>query len=152
MKPTFLTFNAVVNANVHDSMMRARIVAAAVGLALCNAAPLPTSAVDNPASFFVSTVQPSANNALSQLNENVIFDCKTACEFFRSFWLMRYAVAHPLSRPLYAINDCFFDSICGVGNFVSPQSQEFLNKYGKEVLIVAMAASEVFAELASCNG
>lgn len=151
MKPYFNTFNAAADVAIRDKMQRTRIIALAVALALSNEATIPSSQVDSAASHFITVIRPATDVALSAFNENVIFDCKAACDHFRSFWLLRYTAAHPTSRSLFSLADSFFESIFGVGSFMAPETVAFLNAHKSEVLMVAMAAAEAFAAMKAEN-
>lgn len=151
MKPHYIAFNAAADTAIGDSLLRSRILAAGLALAMANTAELPSSMVENPSLHFSSHVQTAANGTLSAMNEALVFDCKAACEQLRGFWLLRYTAAHPVSRPVYTLGGNFFESICGAGSFLAPEVLDFINANHHAILMVAMAAAQLLEAIKAEN-
>lgn len=144
MKQEFIPFNQSADLNVTDTTQRGKIIALAVAHALANLAALPSSAVESPASHFNLQVAPEARSMISLWNENAVFDAKACLEYMRSFWMLRYAAVHPITRPLYSAENCsFFEATMGVGMYVPTELQPYLNQYKNQILFLSTSAAEV---------
>jgi len=146
MNSKYLGFNNAVNQLTTDSIQRSKIVAVAVAYAVATMAALPSSPVDSASNQFSMSVLPEARNIISDFNENMVFDCRESVDAVRSFWLMRYTAAHPLSTPLFSVERSFFENIIGVETFVSPDFYEFVNKYKTEILRLYIVAAGIIAD------
>ena len=108
--------------------------------------------VENPASHFTTAVLPGLQNTLSCLNEELVFDCKAAIDHVRNFWLVRYSAAHPITRPVFTIWSTFFESVLGVGAFVSQETMEYCNEHKQELFSVTSAMNDLLESVKGTNG
>lgn len=128
---------------ISDSTQRAGTIVAALALAISNLAQLPSSEVDNPASYFNLQLLPNINKIISEWNENMVIDAKACVEQTRIFWQLRYTAAYPMSRPIYSFDYGFFDTVFGVNTLVSSELKDFLNDNKNQVLALSIVAAEI---------
>ena len=146
MKPQYFEFTQTADSVIRDGTVRSRILAAAIAFAFARSALLPSSPVEVPAAHFNSQVKQQLSQALSEFNENVVFDLRSSVELLQVFWLMRYTAAHP-GQIISAVSECsFFDAFTGAHLLVSSADCEFLNTYKKEILLMAAAACKVICQ------
>lgn len=143
MNAMFSSFNRGADLSVKDSFQRSKIIAAALALAISNLACVPSTEVESAAAHFNTNVMPEVNRMVSLWNENMVFDYRACIEQTRSFWMLRYTAAHPISRPVYSLDTNFFESAMGVGTFVSAEMQKFLNENKTTILYLGTIAAEV---------
>lgn len=144
----FAAFNASCNKAIPDALVRPRIVAAAVALAVATQASLPTSAVDNVTLHFSTQVMQPMHSEVSRLNEELIFDARQACDYTRMFWMVRYNAAHPVIRAAFDSGFSFFDNLNGVAFAASPEAVEFFNKYKNDILALGAEVTSLLCEIA----
>lgn len=143
----FAAFNTACNKQIPDALLRPQILAAAVALAVVNQAALPTAAVNNPSLHFAEQVLTPAGVEISNLNESLIFDCRSACDYARMFWMVRYNAAHPVARAAYGDTFSFFDNLSGVAFAVPPAAKEFLDVNKSQILALAADVQNLLCEL-----
>lgn len=143
MKPIYFNFSKAADTAITDSTKRTKILAVALAVAASNLASLPTSQVDSPSNHFNMQVLSQVREAVAEFNENIVFDCKATLDYVRIFWMLRYTAAHPLTRPIYSLNFNFFESVMGVGTFVSPELQCFVNEHKDQILYLSTIAAEI---------
>jgi hypothetical protein len=147
MMPKYAAFNAAADRVIADQLLKTRIIAAAVAMAVAGQADMPSAAVDNPSMHFNSVVLSAATRELSELNENLIFDAKLAIEYARTLWMVRYNAAHPPARPVYTTNCTTFEAVAGVGFCVSQDVYEFCNANKVAILTLSALACELLCEM-----
>ena len=143
MKPIYQSFNKNTDMMVGNPVNRARIIAAALAKAMCDLCPLPTSPVEGPSSYFNLQVLPALRPTVSDWNENMVFDARSCVDLIRAFWLLRYTAAHPISRPVYALDKSFFESIMGVGTFIASDTAVFFEENKQAILFLSTCAAEI---------
>jgi hypothetical protein len=151
MKATYIPFNDQAGRQITDGTKRSEILAAAIGRAVANVMPLPTSQVDSPAGFFNVTCLPQVRELVSEWNENVVFNAKCATDYARAFWMLRYVAAHPNARPLYNGAYGFFDTIGCVSTYFSEDQHAFLNENKETILALSTSASFLISAMECVN-
>lgn len=151
MNPKFLPFSMDADRLISDGSVRLCILAAAIGRAIANAQPLPSSQVENPTNFYLNQVAPQARDLVSVWNENLILNTKETLEYVREFWNLRYHAAHPNSRPTYVGQYGFFDTISGMPMYFSDDDHKFLNQYKDVILTLSSLASFRIADMMEAN-
>lgn len=152
MKTQFLSFSAALDRLPVKPQDRSCVINVAIATALAAAAPLPTSAVENPQLFFSQTVEQDLLRQLDGFNESLVLDVNATIEAMRAIWLVRYNAAHPFTLPTYAAGGCsFFESLFGVQTYLSPLDCEVYNRNAAAILHLAGVASGIVQSLKS-NG
>lgn len=116
------------------------VLGAAIGLVASQLAPLPTSDVSDPQSHYALFVTPLVNQIIGEFNEVLIMDAKFGKLVAEQLWQIRFLAANPLSKQFLVPTYGFIDTIVGAGNFVDPETHEFLNRYKNEILALAQLA------------
>lgn len=88
-------------------------LARAVGYSL----DLPTSQVNDPASFYIGNVQTLAEQIVSQVNEQVSVDVLKTCDLIKAVWTFRYRLVYNANNPSVR---AFLDSLVRVGSTEFP--------------------------------
>jgi len=145
MSPIYTPFIQKANLVITDPLNRLAIMTSALALALSNIQHLPTTQVEDPSNYFKINVVPGLNAIVSEWNESMVLDPKAVIDQARTFWLVRYTAAFPLSRLMYAAKGDFFSTVFGVYGVVSPALQEFLD--GSCKLAILTLANEAVAIL-----
>lgn len=145
MNPTFSAFNKRINDQVTDIYARPHVVAATVALAISRLLPIPSAPVEDYSNFYTTQALPTARTLVDQFNSGVIIDCKQVLELTRQFWNLRYNAAHPLILGFATTKYGFFDTIIGVGLFVSEEAHCMLNEHKDKILLLAGEVANVFA-------
>ncbi len=151
MNTTFLAFGQRADSLIANPLDKQRVLAHAFGQAAAYATDVPSSPVTNPESHYVVNVAAQVQRDLSCLNEQVIFDCRLACEFARSIWLLRYHAVHPQRLSSLPRQYGFFDSTLHVGLFVSEDTHKFVNEHKDAILALAGDAGECLASAREVN-
>lgn len=152
MKTKFIAFHGQADRLITDPTKRSEILAAAIARAIANVQPLPSSAVDSAVNYFNTQVLPNVRNAVSDWNESMVFNTKSALDFARSFWMIRYNAAHPNARPLYDSPYDFFCTTMGVNGYISEVQYNFLNEQKETILALSTSASFLLDAEGSANG
>lgn len=129
MKTQYLPLMQAADQLIIDATARSRVLALAIASAVSMTSPLPTSAVESPAEFYVGSVIQRVRSVLSEFNESVVFDLQYAVEQARVFWMIRYGAAHP--APVARLDDCcsLFEMQSGVPGCVSEDLHAFANAH-----------------------
>jgi hypothetical protein len=136
MNPNHIELVKAINGDASISIEnRSAIVGAAIAAAFAAAAPLPSTAVESPSSYFTLTVQPSITNTLSDLNESLVFSVKETIEFIGALWNVRYAAAHP-EAVFFTGTESYFESVFKVSLCVPMNLRTTLNNYTAQVIYV----------------
>jgi hypothetical protein len=149
MKPIYTDFVSQADVQILDATKRAAIIGAAVATAVANSLPLPTTEVDNVASFYAMNEQASVARQVAEFNENLVFDMPACLQLVRSLWCVRYTAAHPSKKPVFTGACGFFESLFGVGLHVDEATTCFLNEHKSQILILSVAACEVLCAMGS---
>lgn len=129
-----------------DAVDRARIVAAAVAVAISRTRPIPSAPVVSPPSYFVDQVLPQALSLIDEYNEEIILDVKYCTEMLRTFWMVRYTAAHNSHAVVPAGSYTFFETMMGVPNMVAEVDMCFFAKYQLPIYLLAVYAQNVIDE------
>lgn len=129
-----------------DRQTRSRVVAAAVAAAISRVLPIPSFEAEDPAGHYRLNVSSTANQLLSCINEQVVFDIQFAEPFLRQLWIMRHSAAYPSTKVLDARQFGFFDTIFGVGIYVDDTTHAFLNEHKDSILNLMSVANAVVEE------
>jgi hypothetical protein len=143
MKVRFLGFTRLVSELQTAPSDRSCVLSSAVALAVASHLPLPSAAVDAPASYYNFTNLQSAKDLVGMFNEEVVFDVKEALESTREFWMLRYNAAHAPTYPVINPSIGFYDNLLGVAKWVDQESHAFNNQYKMEIFALAQAARAV---------
>lgn len=146
MNPIYSNFDKNASGYV-EAGSRAKVIALALALALSQIAIVPSSEVDNPSAHFNMQVMPAANDVMSNFNENMVFDCRAAIDYFRMFWLIRYTAAHPFASPDYSAMSGFFECLFGVERFVPQELHDFMHKYKDKIFMLAQDARIIILQM-----
>lgn len=149
MNPNYMSLNNAIARVVKSPVDQGRIVAVAVALAVSASATLPSSEVEDKASYFMGSVVATVRDQISELNEGVVFNAKQALEYAERFWMMRYTAAHPMTlidgglRPMLnplsqesgkVGNFDFMTCYMGGPRVLSTDLNAFINQYKVELL------------------
>lgn len=146
MKTQYLAFGQRADELIAQPLDKSRVLALAMGLAMGQHLPLPTSPVTSPESHYTVNCAAQAQRELSCMGENIIFNCQVALDFARSIWLMRYQVLHGCVNSLTPRQYGFFDTIAFVGMYFSEDEHKFVNQYKEAVLQLSALACEYLQE------
>ena len=136
MDPKYFELVKAINSDSTISVEnRSAIVTAAIAASFAAAAPLPSTPVDSPSSYFTLTVQPAIGNLLSDLNENLVFSVKEAVTNMEALWKVRYAAAHP-EGVFYSGTESYFDALFKVGLNVPENLRTLLNTNTAQVIYI----------------
>ena len=152
MKSIYMNFAQQADQTIIDAGSRSKIIAMAVAVALSNANHIPSSEVGNVNEYFNTQVLPKIRMMIGEFNENVVFDAAGAVEYTKTFWMLRYTAAHPVSSPIYNYDCSFFEAMMGVGTFVSSDTNVFCEKFKVAILALSTSAAIIFAEMEVANG
>lgn len=112
-------------------VVRGKIFAYAVGMAVgCNT-PLPASPLTDIDEYYVQHVERSAARIVSEFNESTIMDVKHAMIVAKNVWRQRYDIAHQC--PRLESSGGFFNSMFSVDVYYSASEVEFLNENQKNI-------------------
>lgn len=149
MNSVFLPFSQAADRLISDPTVRGRVLAAAVAQALSRMAPLPSSPVDVPSNTYNLQVAPSIREMASLFNEHIVFDMRCVQDCAQTFWMVRYAAAHPaIGRLIYDPACSFFDAVLGVDQYVSDELCTFLEAHKNIILELSMIATDT---ILACN-
>jgi len=153
MQTKFISFHDQANRLITDVLARSNILAAAIGRAVANVQPLPSSPVESASGYFNTHALPQLRTIVSEWNENMTVNTAICTEYARIFWLLRYNAAHPNSRPLYDSPYDFFCTTMGVKSYVSDEQYAFLNTHKETILALSSSVSRMLcAEQEQRNG
>lgn len=142
MNTTYLAFGQRADTLIANPLDKQRVLAHAFGLAAAHTLDVPSSPVVNPESHFTVNLAAQAQRDLSCLGEQVIFDCRLACEFARAVWMLRYTNVHPPRMSTLPRQYGFFDTIQGVGFFIAEDTHKFVNEHKDAILALAGDAAD----------
>jgi hypothetical protein len=108
--------------------------------------------VENTSEYFAHQVMADARRLVGEFNEQLVLDSKACLDQVRQNWLIRYGAAHPLTRPIFALQFGFYDSLVGVGQVVDNDHHCFVNEHKVQILALATVAKGVIADLAESRG
>lgn len=127
---------------------RKKIFSYALALSVAKKLPMPSSAVENPSGYFITNLESSSNAAVSEFNEKVIINVEETKEFIRKYWNIRYYALHNAENYISIYPYGFFDSILGVGNYISEDMHLFLNKYKANIIELSNKISALINTIA----
>ena len=133
MKAQYLPLLEAADKSITDVNARARVLAVAIASAVSLTALLPSTAVESPSSFYITSVAERTRSMLSEFNENMVFDLQYALEAAQVLWMVRYGAAHP--RPV-ALVDCacsLFEIQSGAAHYVSPELRAFTEAHKQTI-------------------
>ena len=145
MNIKYLQFQKEADLRIIESNDKAKVITAAIALAISNTLSLPTSELEDPTHHFNLQVQGAVKPIVSTWNENVVMDAKECVEMVRAFWTIRYYAAHPSSRPIFSDNVSFWDSLFSVKTFISPTINVMLNANVGSIIDLSRSAAVVMA-------
>lgn len=136
MSIKYISFTNKVSALVTESSHRRKVVAAVIAQVLAECAPLPSSAVTDLDNYYLMNVRSFIYDLMGPLNEKLNFDLTMAQEFTRQNWKIRYNCLFPIDPVRRKFNSQYgyFDTIMGVGVFVTEEHHQFVNQYKTEIL------------------
>lgn len=138
MKIAYHRLQDIVQRVVADPTERLGVLTTAMALAFSRTASLPSAPVPSPAAYYNTQVLSGMDEAMSKMNEQIIFDLKCARNEARQFWLLRYASAHPSKLfPVSAIG--FIDTICGAGQYMDQDLICYANEHKDAILQLTIA-------------
>lgn len=143
MKPIYISFQNQVESTISDPTVRGKAIAIAVGLAISGSLVLPSSEVENPTGYFNLQNTAAVNRIVSQFNENVVFDARSAVDHARRFWLLRYTAAYQIQSLIFSTEYNFFDTLFGVGNHIDPQLYAFVNQHKVALLVLRSSVDNI---------
>lgn len=112
-----------------DVSKRGRVVAYAAAYFVARKMQLPSSPVNNPATYFIESLTEQVKSALAQINEVVVFDYKLAIDSAKAFWMLRYQNVHPTSAEFFvSMKYDFFCTASGVELQFSESEYNFLTE------------------------
>jgi len=144
MNTSFLSLSARIQEALPDVTTRARVLAAAVGIALSREIALPSSVVEDPTNFYNMQNLAGVRDAVGNINENIVLDCKDALEWTRNLWLVRYYAAHPQPHAYYGGDTgTFFESYFNASTLISSDGRALLeaNRVALAILSLEVTAS-----------
>ena len=153
MNTKFLALQSAADSVIADPTNRSKVLGAAIALAVAAIGNLPTSPVDNVAEHYAHQVATDARRWVGEFNEQFVIDSKAVADQARTYWMLRYTAAHPLTVPVYSLNKGhgFFDAIIGVGLYVDDDQYALLNKHRSQILALAAHAQATIAALIERN-
>jgi hypothetical protein len=151
MEPRYIEFSSAADRLIPNGVNRSKIIGLAVAQAVANSLSLPTSQADSASAYYNTHVAPSVRQLVGRFNENLVFDAKVAMDNVQMFWMIRYTAAHPISRPIYSVDCCFFESIVGVNLFVPPDVREFADLNKQSILMLSSIASEIIYSMGATD-
>ena len=110
-------------------------------------ASIPSAPVDNPESYYLNHVLSMVRSDISIWNENVVFNLKECMDIVRAFWYIRYNAVYPINIVAYPFSTCFFNSVFGIDNYLSPEIQKFVEENRNEILSHSSIASATIVSL-----
>lgn len=139
MNVNYFSLNNQIAALLPDVTQRAKVLAAAVGVALSRAAPLPSSPVDEPANYYNLQVLSSIKDAVGSMNENLVLDTKDSLEWTRNLWLVRYTAAHPQAYVVMGVTSGnFLEALINADVLLSTDARGLLNLWGSQIFALSM--------------
>jgi len=142
MKQHYIEFVTQAQHQVVEPLLRSRIIAAAVAVAVAQANPLPSSEVSHAGEYFTNQVMPAAMNAISEFNENVVFDTRYALDIVRQLWQLRYWTAFQQTENIILKGECFFSSYTGIDVVISDAVRAFMDQNAKTVVSLSLFAGD----------
>jgi hypothetical protein len=148
MNANLMALQCAADKHAVDGCHRVRILAAAIAVALATSACIPSTEVDSPEAHYTAQIEPALKDAMCYFNEGLVFDYAACQAYTRQFWSVRYKAAHPMSRPLFAVQLGFFETLLGVDTFIEAELLTFLNT---NAACIFRLATEASAALAACQ-
>jgi hypothetical protein len=146
-----ISFNKRACEVIPDVRIRSRAMASAIAAAITQVLPIPSSEMEDPASYYTGQIFEQARMYISTLNESVVFDVHCCADLTRKLWMMRYFAAYPRMEALIAGQYGFFDTLMGVGIFVDEGSYYFLNENKQAIFDMMYEARIMVAEVQGGN-
>ena len=145
----YIDLHEFLRVRVTSSEAQRRALALALGVAISRMLPLPSSMVQDDLSLFDTELIHTADQLISEFNENIVVDIDEVRNTARSFWLARYQAAHgndALVIPRGVGN--FADRLFGLSVHVAPETITYLDDNAEVVLVLVNRIQGLLAKLA----
>jgi hypothetical protein len=153
MKQFYMDFVQQAQSQVPDAMLRSRVVAAAVAVAISMSQSLPSGEVSHAGEYFTNQVMPAAQRIISEFNENLVFDTHAALMYTRQLWQLRYWSAFQQMQSVKLVNNDFFGSFTGVNALIADNFRVFMGENAEVVTNLSYFATDAIgAQAASVIG
>lgn len=121
----------------NPALMR-ELTSMALGMAVCLGLPIPSQSGENLSGTFDQTLLVTAMTVINDFNEGTPVDMDLALSTCRSYWQIRYRIAHPDPHVLFLPmgNNSFFEKIGYVNDCFSAGEVEKITANG--TLLVTM--------------
>jgi hypothetical protein len=136
---------------VSDAVLRAKVLTAAIALAIVDTLPLPSGAVTDSTEYFLNQLQPGLMNTVSIMNECIVFDTRACLEQVRNLWKVRYHCAYR-SCPTVLSTESFLGSFTGTATYLSADYIEFSHTNGAAIVSLAQFVNDCLAASALLEG
>lgn len=141
MNVDYIAFNNTLASCGVDPVDQRCVASYAIAQAIANCLPLPSSPVENVENYYLMSLKTDASFKLGEFNEAVILDGQEAIEAIRSFWMLRYATLYPNAVANRLVGQYgYFDTMMGVGLFVSDDIHKFVNCYKTQIFCLFQQA------------
>jgi len=151
MKELFHQFDAQARHQIQDSLLRSRIIAAAVATAIAQSQPLPSSEVAHASEYFTNHVMPAAMSIISEFNESIVFDTAATLDQTRMLWQLRYFSAYRPNHQLLLGEGNFFTAFTGIDVIVSDNFYAFMNSNAAAVVNLSLFATDIIRSQAAAQ-
>lgn len=148
MKMQHLNIIAQAEQQVQDSVLRSKVIAAALATAIARTMSLPSAEVEHAGTYFSEQVMPMAMRTISEFNESMVFDARLAFDYTRQLWKLRYASAYNVVPAPPAGNGDFINSFTGANVCIAPNFRCFL----EENALTVASLSQFFASTLAVTG
>lgn len=92
---------------------RGKLLSIALARAIGYSLQIPTSKVESPLTYYIAQEKTIADQAVSEVNEQMALDVEKTCQLIQAFWLFRYRVVYDAGNA--AVRN-FMDGLVKVGS------------------------------------